>query len=89
MTARLANIIPNFVQDPTVEQPSIASTLKKVLQYFISFLKSDQEIQIWTTTDHYENILWHAYNPLDDTRIILDSEEEMLRWVEQGRHLQN
>ena len=89
MSVRLENTIPNFVQAPTVEQLSIASTLKKVLQHFISFLKSDQEIQIWTTTDHYGNILWHAYNPLNDTRVILDSQEEMLRWVEQGRHLQN
>lgn len=88
MSLRLENTIPNFIQAPTVDQLSIASTLKNVLQHFVSFLKSDQEIQVWTTTDYQGEVLWHAYNPFNDTRVILDSEEEMLLWVEQGRHVQ-
>lgn len=88
MSLRLENTLPNFVQAPTLDQSPIASTLKKVLHNCVKLLRIEQEIQVWTTTDSHGEILWHVYNPLNHTRVVLNSEEEMLLWVEQGRHVQ-
>jgi hypothetical protein len=60
----------------------IGSALKRVLQYFVPFFASSQELRIWTTTDRYGNTSWHAYDPVRDARVSLGSEDEMRTWIE-------
>ncbi|MCA1993165.1 MAG: hypothetical protein LDL41_14180, partial [Coleofasciculus sp. S288] len=60
----------------------LGSVLKKALQRFVEFFSSGHELRIWTTTDHYGNTYWHAYDPVTGKSTHLSSEDEMRVWIE-------
>lgn len=59
------------------------SVLNRAFQVCVQFLINDHEPQIWTTTDHYGTIYWHAHDPVSDRSVTLASEAEMRAWLEQ------
>lgn len=61
----------------------IISAFKRRLQQIIQYLTSGSEVQVWTKTDRYSNMTWHAYDPVSDRRVIWESEAEMRKWVEE------
>lgn len=62
---------------------SITSSLKKALQLFVQLVSGNHEPRVWTTTDPYGNIYWHAYDPTSEKSIRLSSEDEIRSWLEQ------
>ncbi len=60
----------------------IVSTINKVLQLF-AYFSTNNEPRIWITADRDGKLYWHAYDPVSDTRVCLDSEAELRIWLEQ------
>lgn len=61
----------------------IISVFKRRLQQIIQYLTSGNEVQVWTKTDRYGKITWHAYDPVSDRCVVRESESEMRTWVEE------
>lgn len=59
------------------------SVFKRRLQQILQHLISGRELQVWTKTDRYGKITWHAYDPVSDRCVVRESEAQMRAWVEE------
>lgn len=61
----------------------ILSKVQIVLQIFVRFFASGNELQVWTKKDRHGHISWHAYDSISGQRVSRDTEIEMREWIEQ------
>lgn len=72
----------NQESQPQVKNLRLLSGLNTILQRLMKVFLGGNELRVWQTDDRYGNNWWHAYDPLTDRYTCVESEEEMLAWIE-------
>ncbi|PPS43371.1 hypothetical protein [Chroococcidiopsis sp. TS-821] len=69
---------------PTVEaKTDYLAPLKSIWQRFINYLNTQNELQVWQSSDRYGNTWWNACDPRTGRTAKRSSEAEMRAWIEQ------
>jgi hypothetical protein len=79
---RLENLY-NLPEQKQVKESKVVSLLNNLWQHIVTAITKRQEPQIWQSTDRYGNIWWHGYDPVTDSSVSRDSEDEMRVWLEE------
>lgn len=56
---------------------------KNFWQKVVNYLNTNNELQIWQSSDRYGRKWWNAYDPFTGRIAKRDSENEMRVWIEQ------
>lgn len=71
---------------PTKVQTKKADSLaplKRVWQRFINYLNTQNELQVWQSSDRDGHTWWNAYDPITGRTTKRNSEAEMRAWIEE------
>ncbi|MEH2317843.1 hypothetical protein [Nostoc sp.] len=57
--------------------------LRKYWQYFVTWMISGSDLQVWPESDRRGNIsCWYTYDPITGRSACFGSEEEMRIWID-------
>jgi hypothetical protein len=77
-------LIPDSVPQPKLTYPDDNPPwLRKIWQKFMDVVTPTYEPEVWQTTDRAGNIWWNVYNPITAQTLYMETEEEVMIWLDQ------
>jgi hypothetical protein len=71
---------------PQTQSLKKLSFFNRIWGYFRDLLTLNEEPQIWETIDHSGKVWWKIYDPVSDEFFQLESQQEVLIWLEERYH---
>ncbi len=62
------------------------SSLRQLWQAFLDFWAFEADVRIWEVVDRNRRLSWQIYDPVSDRFLRLDTQEQVLTWLEERHH---